>query len=117
MSEFDTKKMVLVYDIRRDNRWRQQLERGATKQWEAYLRGEAVAEFFEGHIAEFFYAPYEGEHMFRLDEAKQKSTWARLGDDSWYVLGRRAKIERIVFHISHLIEDTPVVTRIWIGAE
>jgi hypothetical protein len=32
--------MVLVYDLRRDRRYREQILSGVQDQWEAYLRGE-----------------------------------------------------------------------------
>jgi hypothetical protein len=42
-----------------------------------------------------------------------------LGDESWYVVGRRVKVEQVVFRVPEPIGDMPVVTRIWIesGAE
>jgi hypothetical protein len=45
------------------------------------------------------------------------SSWVRQGDDSWYAVGRRAKVECVVFDALQPIGELPVVTRIWIGAE
>ncbi len=102
--------MILVYDIRRDSQRRKRFLSTQDEQWQAYLRGERPVSITEGRICELFYAPYEGEHMFRLDEGKRKSAWVRLGDDSWYALGRLVKIENVIFRATH-----PIVTRIWIG--
>ena len=44
-------------------------------------------------------------------------SWVRQGDDSWYAVGRRAKVECVVFDALQPIGELPVVTRIWIGAE
>ena len=115
MADSRSKSTVLVYDLRRDHRYREQMLSRLGDQWQAYLRGERPATIAEGRITELFYAPYEGEHMFRLDEVASQSSWVRQGDESWYAVGRRAKIERVVFHAPHPIGDMPVVTRIWIG--
>jgi hypothetical protein len=36
--------MVLVYDLRRDHRYREQILSGVEDQWQAYLRGERPVE-------------------------------------------------------------------------
>ena len=64
--------------------------------------------FSEGRITRLFYLPYEGEHRFEIDEGKRRSSWPRLGDESWYVVGWRARIE-------HTEGENPKVLRIWIG--
>jgi hypothetical protein len=84
---------------------------------EAYLRGARPASFADGRITELFYARSERQDMFRLDEGARQSDWVRHGDASWYAVGRRAKVECVVFHAPHPIGDLPVVTRIWIGDE
>jgi hypothetical protein len=53
--------------------------------------------------------------MFRLDEGGSQSYWVRHGDETCYAVGRRAKVECVVFHAPHPIGDMTVVTRIWIG--
>ncbi len=115
MTDSATKSMVLVYDLRRDRRNREQILWGLDDQWEAYRRGERPARVVEGRITALFYAPTEHQHMFRLDEGGTQSSWVRQGDESWYAVGRRAKVECVVFHAPHPIGDLPVVTRIWIG--
>ena len=107
--------MVLVYDLRRDQHSRKEILSRLEDQWQAYLLGELPVSVAEGRISELFYAPYEGEHMFRLDEGERTSAWVRQGDDSWYVVGRFAKVERVIFRVPHPIGDMPIVTRIWIG--
>jgi hypothetical protein len=69
----------------------------------------------DGKISELFYAPYEGEHMFRLDEGNKTSAWIRFGDNAWYAIGRSAKVECAKFRVSEPIGDMLIVTRIWIG--
>jgi hypothetical protein len=106
--------MVLVYDLRRDRRYREQILLGVEDQWEAYLRGERAATVAEGRITRFFDA--QGESMFQLNAGGQRSSWVRQGDASWYAVGLRAKVESVVFRVPDLIGEMPVVTRIWIGA-
>ncbi len=107
--------MVLVYDLRRDSQRRNRFLSGLEKQWQAYLRGKVPTSVVMGRITELFYAPYEGEHMFRIDEGKTTSAWERLGDHSWYAVGRLAKIEKATFQVAYPIGDMPITTRIWIG--
>ncbi len=106
--------MVLVYDLRRDRRYREQILSGLEDQWQAYLRGERPVSFAEGRITRLFHVPYEGEAMFELREGTRRSSWTRHGDQSWYAVGLRAKVESVVFR-ADFIEDMTVVTRIWIG--
>lgn len=107
--------MILVYDLRQDKRLHKQLLSQVEDQWQAYLRGEGPVTLAEGRISELFFSPYEGEHMFRIDEGKRTSAWVRQGDNSWYAIGRRVKVEHVVFQVPAPIGDMPVVTRIWIG--
>lgn len=108
--------MILVYDLRRDHRSQETILSGLDGQWQSYLRGERPVIMAEGRITELFFAPYEGERMFRLDEGSRQSVWFRQGYESWYAVGRKARIEQVVFHIAVPPEDLPVITRIWIGA-
>jgi len=109
------KNMVLVYDLRTDRQYRERILLNLDQEWRAYLQGKLPVSIACGRIGELFYAPYEGEHMFRLEEGKQTSSWVRQGDDSWYAVGRLAKVERVVFPVPYPIGDMPIVTRIWIG--
>ncbi len=105
--------IVLVYDLRRDRRYREQILSGLEDQWEAYLRGERPVSIAEGRIMRLFNAPHQGA-MFELREDAGRSSWPRHGDPSWYAVGLRAKVESVVFR-ADLIGDMTVVTRIWIG--
>ena len=107
--------MVLVYDLRRDRRYREQILSGVEDQWEAYLRGERATMMAEGRITRLFNALSQGEPMFELTEGARRSSWVRQGDPSWYAVGLRGKVESVVFRVPELIGDMPVVTRIWIG--
>jgi hypothetical protein len=109
--------MILVYDIRRDTGRRKQTLSSVEDQWQAYLRGEQPVSIHEGQISGLFFAAYEGEHKFMLDEGNSQSSWDRLGDGSWYVIGHRAKVEQTIFQVSCPIGEMPFVTRIWIGEE
>jgi hypothetical protein len=80
--------MVLVYDARRP---------------------AAQSAFSEGGITRLYYLPYEGEHMFEIDEGEQRSSWPRPSDSSWFAVGWRARIE-------HTQGEHPEVLRIWIAA-
>lgn len=65
------------------------------------------AAFSEGRITRLYYLPYEGEHMFEIDKGAQRSSWPCPGDNSWFVVGWRARIE-------HTRGVNPQVLRIWI---
>ena len=107
--------MVLVYDLRRDRRYREQILSGVEDQWQAYLRGERATTMATGRITRLFSACNQCEAMFELNEGAHRSSWTRQGDPSWYAVGLRAKVEVVVFRVPDLIGDMPVVTRIWIG--
>ncbi|HZQ45386.1 MAG TPA: hypothetical protein VFC07_00120 [Verrucomicrobiae bacterium] len=77
-----------------------------------YLKGEMPKAVKEGRIATLFYTRYEGEHCFMLDDEGQTSSWVRPGDPSWYIVGRRVKIEQITFGAPFPIGERPVVTKI-----
>jgi hypothetical protein len=104
--------MVLVYDLRRDRRYREQVLAGVEDQWESYLRGERPVSVTEGQITRLFNTPNQA--MFVLNEGTHRSSWPRQGDPSWYAVGLRAKVESVVFQ-ADLIGEMQVVTRIWIG--
>jgi len=78
--------MVLVYDSKRK-------KQGA---------------FSEGHITRLYFLPYEGEHMFEMDEGERRSSWPRPNSE-WFVVGWRARVE-------HTQGKDPEVLRIWIGS-
>jgi hypothetical protein len=84
-----THEMVLVYDAK---------------------RRASQNVFSEGRITRLFYLPYEGEHMFEIDEGERRSSWPRPGDNSWFVVGYWARIE-------HTTGEHPEVLRIWIGEQ
>ena len=62
----------------------------------------------EGKITRLYYAPYEGEHMFEIDEGECRTSWPRPGDNPWFVVEYRARIE-------HTQGERPEALRIWIG--
>jgi hypothetical protein len=64
--------------------------------------------FSEGTITRLYYLPYEGEHMFEIEEGDRRSCWPRPGDCSLFVVGWCARIE-------HTLGAPPAVLRIWIG--
>jgi len=115
MTEVRSQEMVLVYDLRRDRGHRERVLSQVQEQWQAYQRGEWPVHVAEGRISRLFFYPHAGEHMFELDEGGQRSTWVRQGDDSWYTVGWRAKVEPAVFPTPPPVGALPVVTRIWIG--
>jgi hypothetical protein len=79
--------MVLVYDAKREAR---------------------DTAFSEGHITRLYYLPYEGEHMFEIDEGDRLSSWPRPGESSWFVVGARARVENTG-------GEHPEVLRMWIA--
>jgi hypothetical protein len=82
-----THDMVLVYDGRRE---------------------ESHTAFSEGRITRLYFLPYEGDHMFEIDEGGRLSSWPRPGDSTWFVVGWRARVE-------HTRGEHPEVLRIWVG--
>jgi hypothetical protein len=79
--------MVLVYDSRRKER---------------------DSAFSEGRITRLYFLPYEGDHMFEIEDGGGCTSWPRPGDSDWFVVGRRARIE-------HTRSASPEVLKIWIG--
>jgi hypothetical protein len=61
----------------------------------------------EGQITRLYFLPYEGEHMFEIDEGGCRSSWPRPSDSAWFVVGYRARIE-------HTQGEHPKVLRVWI---
>lgn len=84
-----THDMVLAYDAKRQTHERS---------------------FSDGRITRLYYLPYEGEHMFEIDEGARRSSWPRPSENPWFVVGYRARIE-------HTRGEHPEVLRIWIGQE
>jgi hypothetical protein len=115
MTEVHSQEMVLVYDLRRDRGHRERALAQVQEQWLAYQRGEWPVHVAEGRISRLFFYPYDGEHRFELDEGAQRSAWVRQGDESWYTVGWRARVEKAVFHTPPPVGTVPIVTRIWIG--
>lgn len=115
MTESQSQEMVLVYDLRRDRDRRERVLSQVEDQWQAYQRGEWPVHVAEGRISRLLFYPHDGVHVFELDEGARCSTWVRQGDDSWYTVGWRAKVEQVVFHTPPPVGPVPVVTRIWIG--
>ena len=116
MTEAHSQEMVLVYDLRRDRGHRERVLSRVQEQWQAYQRGKWPVQVSEGHISRLFFYPHAGEHMFELNEGEQRSSWVRLGEESWYKVGWQAKVEQVVFHMPPPVGPMPVVTRIWIGS-
>jgi|SRR6266568_5165610 len=114
MSDAPSKDMVLVYDIRRDQHQKASLLR-FRRQWRDFEQGKKQIEISEGRISKLFFVPYDGEHMFELDDGVRRMSWTRFGDDSWYAVGHRVRVEHVVFR-SLRFGNTPAVTKIWIGS-
>ena len=110
------KDIVLVYDLRRDRDRRERTLSQVQEQWQAYEHGEWPVQVSEGRISRLFFYPHAKQHMFELDEGAHRSSWVRQGDDSWYVVGWRARVEHVVFHAPPPVGNMPFVTRIWIGS-
>jgi len=85
--EDSTREMVLVYDAKRET---------------------PQTALSEGNISRLYYLPYEGEHMFEIDEGERRSCWPRPSDSSWFAIGWRARVE-------HTRGEHPEVLKIWIG--
>ena len=115
MAEVRSQDLVLVYDLRRDRGRRERLLSQVPDEWQAYQRGDWPVHISEGRISRLFFHPHDGEPMFELDEGGRRSTWVRQGDDSWYTVGWRARVEQVVFHTPPPVREVPVVTRIWVG--
>ena len=115
MTQAGSQDMVLVYDLRRDRGHRERVLSQLQEQWQAYQRGECPVHISEGRISRLFFNTHGGEQTFELNEGVRRSTWVRQGDDSWYMVGCRVKVEKVVFHAPLPVGHMPVVTRIWIG--
>jgi hypothetical protein len=112
MAQAHSENWILVYDLRRDRRQRGRI---AQEQFQAYRRGEWPVHISEGRITNLFFDISDGRDMLELDEGKRRSTWVRQGDDSWYAIGWRARIEHAVFQGPAAGDRVSLVTRIWVG--
>jgi hypothetical protein len=113
MVNSSTKDMVLVYDVSRDAQQKEFLSR-FPKQWQSIEQGKTRPKISKGRISKLFFVPYEGEHRFELNEGARQSSWVRCGDESLYSVGRRARVEHVVFR-SQRFGGISVVTKIWVG--
>jgi hypothetical protein len=106
------KMMVLIYDIRDHiDRYKRFIPPFSENRWQSYLWGELEVSIIEGDI-ETLYVDNWGHPLFTIvaDSRLRRDTFLREGDDSHYVVGCRAKIERAIF--SEV--GQPIVTKIWI---
>ena len=108
--------MALVYDLRDDHRYRLQILSQVESQWQAYLDGTYASSISEGRIVKLFYASYEGEHMFVLDDGVKQQSWSRDPNDDRFLVGRNARVETVVFCVPQ-IGDMLTVTRMWLDDE
>ena len=109
--------MVLVYDIRRDERLKADLFGRAPEQLNHYFENKVATSVFEGRITELCYAAYDAQHCFKVHDGEATHCYERLGDDSWYVVGRHVQVEQADFEMPYPTGRMPIVTRIWIGSE
>jgi hypothetical protein len=114
-TESRSSEFALVYDLDRDQPYRNLILGGLEDQWEAYRRGECLSRFSEGRISSLFFDPFDAEPIFEVDEGSQRSFWVRRGNPSSYAAGRRVKVEHVVFHAP--VGNMPVISRIWIGPD
>ncbi|HZV35552.1 MAG TPA: hypothetical protein VFB72_13345 [Verrucomicrobiae bacterium] len=70
----------------------------------------AQREVSKGQITRVYFLPYEGEHMFEIDEGERRSSWPRPKDNPWFIVGYFAEVE-------HTKGKNPDVLRIWIGTQ
>jgi hypothetical protein len=124
MTNTSGKEMVCVYDIRRDEYYKKTHLPRWQRQWRAFESGKLRVEISEGLITKLFFAPYEGDHFFEVGDGKRHRAWIRRGDASWYAVGRRVKVEHLVFRrwfyyvrwfCQSDVPEIPVVSKIWIG--
>lgn len=112
-----TTDLGLIYDLDRDICYREQVLSGLEAQWDAYERGELPVYVAEGYISRLFLDTFDCKQMFELEEEGRRSFWVRRGNASAYVLGRKARVEHVVFHAPEPVGDLPVITKIWIPDE
>jgi hypothetical protein len=118
MSNSSTNEMVLVYDLRQDENKRKRLSSTFKRHWRAFERGKLRAKIAEGRITKLFFAPYDGEHYFEIDDGKRRQSWIRRGDASLYAIGRHARVEYLIFRrwfFWGTVSAIPVASKIWIG--
>ncbi|HYG36755.1 MAG TPA: hypothetical protein VEC99_18325 [Clostridia bacterium] len=109
-----TVESVLVYDLRQDAFYREQILSGLEAQWQAYERGEVPVQISQGRITRLFMDTFDCKPTFELEESDRRSFWVRRGNASAYAIGKWAWVESVVFHAPAPIGDLSVVTRIWV---
>jgi hypothetical protein len=112
MTESSPKEMFLVYDVRNDASFKRSiLPHLEQQQWQSFLRGEMAIEITEARIKYVYDDPIGGTPLFELEGSFHR--YDRKGDDSRYVVGRLAKIERVAFQ--YPIDGGNFVVKIWIA--
>src|SRR3989442_7213293 len=96
MTNSSAKEMVCVYDIRQDEYYKKTHLPRWQRSWRAFERGKLQVKISEGVITKLFFAPYEGDHFFEIDDGKRRRSWIRRGDASCYAVGRRASAAHLV---------------------
>lgn len=109
--------IVLVYDIRQDKLNREQYAKRFPRQWRSFVAGKKRTKISEGRITKLFFALYQGEHFFEIDDGKRRRSWIRLGNESWFSAGYWARVEYADFRvlIGLRVDSIQVISKIWTG--
>jgi hypothetical protein len=108
---------VLVFELSRDGP-RQADNAALEKMWEAYQQGGWSMQVAEGRISKVISSAPDAEPIFEIDDGRSRTSWSLQGDRTAYSVGRKARVESIVFGASGASDNgRAVVTRIWIENE
>jgi len=97
-------KLIKVYDLKEDNRKIEQIQ-NATRNTEEYGLDSAKGLFgseewwslvkenvINGVISKVYMSGHNDFPEFEVKENEKTSSWERLGDDKYYIVGKRVKI-------------------------
>jgi hypothetical protein len=126
--------MIQVYDLRRDRKHVAHVQHatlhtdrfgvvpdhglfGSDEWWQAISSGAIETHTIEGRISRVYMTGAPGGNFpeFEVDDGSSRTQWARLGDDDWYVVGRRIRVDFVQTRLRYDGDRVPSVLRIWIG--
>src|SRR5664280_1126737 len=124
--------MIQVYDLRRDHRHIETVQHatqhtdrygivpdhglfGSDEWWRAVSSGVLETHKVEGRISRVYMSGHNDFPEFEVDDGSSRTQWERRGDDDWYVVGRRVRVDYVLTRSRYSREWSPTVLKGWIG--
>jgi len=88
---------------------------GSDEWWQAIGSGAIETHTVEGHISRVYMSGHNDFPEFEVDDGSSRTQWERFGDDDWYVVGRRIRVDFVLTRSRYSGDLSPTVIRVWIG--